>query len=116
MGAKRHIEPHEPQVSHGGDVTFTITPNPGYSIRFVSDGNRKAWTSTTRSLYTMSERQNAVGRFCGSLTYTITTVSAPTARVTPENPEVRRQRVHVPITPAQVISSMNAVDGLLKWR
>lgn len=90
VGPNGTISPMNPQVSHGGDVTFTITPNPGYSIRSLSvDGNPESVDEHNQiTLYNVQNDRTLSVDFAEDITYTITTVAGANGSVTPENPEV----------------------------
>ena len=90
VGPNGALSPMNPQVSHGGDVTFTITPNPGYSIRSLSvDGNPESVDEHNQiTLYNVQNDRTLSVDFAEDITYTITTVAGPNGSVTPENPEV----------------------------
>ncbi|MGI5854128.1 MAG: InlB B-repeat-containing protein [Bacillota bacterium] len=90
VGPNGTLSPMNPQVSHGGDVTFTITPNLGYSIRSLSvDGNPESVDEHNQiTLYNVQNDRMLSVDFAEDITYTITTIAGPNGSVTPENPEV----------------------------
>ncbi len=116
VGPNGALSPMNPQVSHGGDVTFTITPNPGYSIRSLSvDGNPESVDEHNQiTLYNVQNDRTLSVDFAEDITYTITTVAGPNGSVTPENPEVAAgSDVTFTITPdpGYIIDELR-VDGL----
>lgn len=116
VGPNGTISPMNPQVSHGGDVTFTITPNAGYSIRSLSvDGNPESVDEHNQiTIYNVQNDRTLSVEFAEDITYTITTVAGPNGSVTPENPEVAvGSDVTFTITPdsGYIIDELR-VDGL----
>jgi hypothetical protein len=75
QGANGVIAPGTSSVNYGGDQTFTITPNTGYSIASLTvDGS----PVTTASSYTFSNVQTS-----HTITATFAPTSTPTATPTP---------------------------------
>ena len=114
-GPNGSVSPENPQVDHGSDVTFTITPNAGYMIDELRvDGHVEHVNESSQ--ITVHNVQNDITlevTFTEIVTYTITTVAGPNGSVTPENPVVEHgSDVTFTITPdpGYIIDELR-VDG-----
>ena len=102
VGPNGTISPMNPEVNHGSDITFTITPNAGYIIDSVLvDGDRRGVDNNNQIELRHVESDLTLSvAFAQADTYKITTVASPNGSVTPENPEVTEgSNVTFTITP-----------------
>lgn len=109
------ISPMNPEVNHGSDITFTITPNAGYTIVSVHvDGDPRGVDNNNQIELRHVENDMTLSvEFEQADNYKITTVVGPNGSVTPENPEVTAgSDVTFTITPdpGYIIDSLY-VDG-----
>lgn len=90
VGPNGTISPMNPEVNHGSDITFTITPNAGYIIDSVLvDGDRRGVDNNNQIELRHVESDLTLSvTFAQADTYKITTVAGPNGSVTPEDPEV----------------------------
>lgn len=90
VGPNGTLSPMNPQVDHDQDVTFTITPNPGYTIRSLSvDGHPENVNENNQfTLHNVQNDRTLSVEFVENITHTITTVVGINGTITPMNPKV----------------------------
>lgn len=89
-GEHGSLAPENPAVEHGQDITFTITPAPGYRIELLLlDGEQRPAGGDNQFTIHHVERDMALEVFFREVeTHIITTTAGPNGRITPENPRV----------------------------
>lgn len=114
-GPNGSVSPENPEVDHGSDVTFTITPSAGYMINELRvDGHAEHVNESSQ--ITVHNVQNDITlevTFTEIVTYTITTIAGSNGSVSPENPVVEHgSDVTFTITPdpGYIIDELR-VDG-----
>jgi hypothetical protein len=85
VGPNGTVSPMNPKVNHGNDQTFTITPNPGYSIRSLTvDGNPASVDAHNQiTLFNVQNDRMMSVDFAEVVNYTITTIAGPNGSITP---------------------------------
>jgi len=114
-GPNGSVSPENPEVDHGSDVTFTITPSAGYMINELRvDGHVEHVNESSQiTVYNVQNDITLEVTFAEIVTYTITTVAGPNGSVSPENPVVEHgSDVTFTITPdpGYIIDELR-VDG-----